>query len=329
MLFTMRIPGEFLANVASGQVVRYGCILKNVGNGQIVGHLKEVGNSISFLSRLPMNPLSGLSSMAQVGQWIDTHQQLAKIQQTLNTLQLIGTVGAVSSVAGLGVSVVGFAMVLRRLGRLEDSLNTGLKKLEAQVQEIDQHMNMLQMAELQAAWQQLEGAHRTDHPDRTRQQLHEADKTFLKHRNFYASLIDRIRPMENPKLSLTQVAELYGRFIACAVAELEANFYMEDYEQWFFRHEKITRQLKEMCGQDSKEVFRKRTEKVGLLITSEIEVLKEQMKGIMQFCRENEDRVVTSKEELQWVRQAGIRPREYQKSLEEAPDVGVVLIPHN
>lgn len=41
MLF--EVPRQFVAQVASGQVDRFGAILKEVATGRIVGHLQETG----------------------------------------------------------------------------------------------------------------------------------------------------------------------------------------------------------------------------------------------------------------------------------------------
>lgn len=37
------IPAELLGRVASGELIRYGTILKDAGTGQIVKHLQETG----------------------------------------------------------------------------------------------------------------------------------------------------------------------------------------------------------------------------------------------------------------------------------------------
>src|SRR4051794_35485059 len=106
MPIPMEVPARFLADVIAGQVKRYGCILKETGTGKIIGHLKEVGRAAEALAGMPLNPLSGPASLlAQAGQWVDTHAQLSQMKEALGRLQLIGTVGAVASVAGLGVSV--------------------------------------------------------------------------------------------------------------------------------------------------------------------------------------------------------------------------------
>src|SRR4051812_2548140 len=120
MPIPMEMPASFLQAVIDGRVARYGCVLKDVLSGRIVGHLKEVGQAAVLLSGAPVSPIGTAASVvAQAGQWLDSHVQLKAIRQTLEHLQLVTTAGALASVAGLGVSVAGFALVLRRLERLE------------------------------------------------------------------------------------------------------------------------------------------------------------------------------------------------------------------
>jgi hypothetical protein len=61
---------------------------------------------------------------------------------------------------------------------------------------------MLQMADLQAAWQCLDGADHTRVTGRSSQLLKEADQTFQKYRNFYYALIQEMQSVTRPELSL-------------------------------------------------------------------------------------------------------------------------------
>jgi hypothetical protein len=90
MPIPMEIPARFLQRVIEGQAVRSGCILKDETTGQIIGHLKEVGQTATRLANVPLNPLT---TVAQVGNWIDSHVQLRQIRQSLDHLQLISTLG--------------------------------------------------------------------------------------------------------------------------------------------------------------------------------------------------------------------------------------------
>jgi hypothetical protein len=325
----MGIPPELLQAVLDGRVVRYGCILKEVGNGQIVGHLKELTGLSRILSSAPVGPaLAGASGVAQIGQWLDTHHQLGQVRQLLEHLRLVSSVGAVASVAGLGVSVAGFAVVMRRLARLEHGLNQSMERLRAEVDRLHLKLDLLQMAELKTAWQQLAGADDTDRPERPDELLKGADGTFQKYRNYYHELIVALRPVSRPQLSLPQVRELHGRYFACAAAELEANFLLHDFAQWHYRHDVIAGQLDEVCGPGAKELLRERADALGLVCESELRDLAEQAEVTHDACREGRDRLLTAREEVRWLEGQGLAPAEYLRALRAAPGDGIAFLRH-
>jgi hypothetical protein len=326
MPIPMEVPARFLADVVSGAVVRYGCILKDADSGRIVGHLKEVGQGAVLLSRLP---LPSLGTAVQVGQWLDTHSQLQHIRHTLSALQLVSTVGAVASVAGLGVSVAGFAVVLNRLDRLESRLNEAMGALRAEVERLHLKLDLLAAAKLRSAWERLDGAARTDRPERGDEGLKQADGVFQEYRHFYHCLITELRPAARPQLSFAQVRELYGRFFACALAELEANFLLHDFAQWRHRHEAIVRQLDDACVADARDLLRCRVDALGLVSQPELVELQQEAAWTHVACRESADRVRTAVEEVRWVEEHGLSPAAYLRALRDAPDEGVVLLRHH
>jgi hypothetical protein len=353
-LFAMRIPAYFLADYLAGKVLRYGCILKDSGTGRIVGHLVELGRAGRVLDALPLGPLSALARVAEavatqyrlgkienIARLSDerlqgiqqslalSHLKSGEIQQGLNHLHLIGSIGAAASVAGLGVSVAGFALVLRRLDRLENSLNQGMDRLRAAVERVRLTLDMLQMAELRAAWELLGTAEHTDLPGRTPDLLQAADKTFQKYRNYYFDLITLLRPWAGPELSLPQLRELYGRYFACALAELEANFLLHDFSHWHRRHELICGQLRTAGGFSPAEAFQVRAHAAGLLTTAELQALREEAALTRDYCKENVDRIETAAEETKWLERRGIAPREYLQSLRAASEDGPVLVSHD
>ncbi|MBK7655872.1 MAG: hypothetical protein IPJ18_13110 [Betaproteobacteria bacterium] len=120
------IPAEFLGRVASGELVRYGTILKDAGTGQIVKHLQETGVAQSVLrawrqARLPQFPILadvvGAGANVYAGLKID---QLKAMMETLQSLQ-VATLGV--SLAGVGVSVAGFYYMHKRFNSLENRMD--------------------------------------------------------------------------------------------------------------------------------------------------------------------------------------------------------------
>lgn len=198
----MQIPAQFLDSMSRGIAIRYGCVIKEVATGRILGHLKEVGTWANAASSIPVSPVT---TALQIGQWVDTHSQLCVIRQTLDQLKLISSVGAAASVIGLGVSVAGFALVLRRLDRLETNVNASMVKLRAEVERVRLKLEMLEMAEISAAWERLAGARYCGHAFRKEELLKTADVTFQKYRNYYYFLLREVRPIERPKVPVAAV----------------------------------------------------------------------------------------------------------------------------
>jgi len=120
------IPTELLGRIASGELIRYGTILKDAGTGQIVKHLQETGVAQSVLSNLASGPFTTVSILTDVvdaganvyaGIKID---QLKALMETLQSLQ-VATLGV--SLAGVGISVAGFYYMHKRFSSLEDRMD--------------------------------------------------------------------------------------------------------------------------------------------------------------------------------------------------------------
>lgn len=325
MPIQMQIPAQFLQAMASGAAQRYGCIIKDTVTGHILGHLKEVGTWAEMASCVPLNPLT---TAVQIGQWIDTRSQLSAIRQTLSQLQLISSVGAVASVAGLGVSVAGFAMILRRLERLEANANAAMERIRAEVERVRLKLDMLEMAEIRAAWERLAGARRSGDPSRSRDFIKDADQTFQKYRNYYYSLLREVRPLDKTGVPIAAVRELFARFLACGQAELEANLLFGDFQHWYFRHERMLAQVSEITAFRPDLVFRERATAHGLVTSTELRQLRDEVAMTHDFCLESRARIETADQEVRWLEGQETAPDAYLTSLSQAPDVGIVMIAH-
>jgi hypothetical protein len=172
------------------------------------------------------------------------------------------------------------------------------------------------------------GTSRTDRPERAAELLKGADRTFRKYRNYYHTLIAGLRPAGQPQLTLPQVRELHGRFFACAAAELEANFLLNAFAPWHYRHEVIAWQLDEVCGPSAKELLRERADALGLVGASELRDLAEQAEVTHDACRECRDRIQTAREEVRWLEGQGLDPAEYLRVLRAAPEDGIAFLRH-
>ncbi len=130
------IPQALQADLALGKIELFNAVLKEVATGRIVGHVQQTGVLDGLLGSAfqgVQSTLSGGFSPLGLISVIRNRQigsQLSAMQGTSGLLQnlQIGTLAL--SGAGLGVSVVGFAMMLRRL----DAIGAHLEALEARIE---------------------------------------------------------------------------------------------------------------------------------------------------------------------------------------------------
>jgi hypothetical protein len=120
------IPAEFLGRVATGEVVRYGTILKDAGSGQILAQLQETGVAQSVLSSLasgPFAPVSMLADVVNAGASVYAGVQINQLKSMMETLQSLQVATLGVSLAGIGVSVAGFYYMHKRFNSLEGRID--------------------------------------------------------------------------------------------------------------------------------------------------------------------------------------------------------------
>ena len=103
---TFDLPSWIRHGLSNGEYERVGGVIRNTDNGQIVAHLKENGFNTDKI-------FSGLN---------------------------ISNIGSVTSILNLGVSVVGFTLVLGKLNQIEGKLNivqNSFDKVEAKLEQIN------------------------------------------------------------------------------------------------------------------------------------------------------------------------------------------------
>lgn len=117
-----QIPADVLGRVATGELVRYGTILKDSATGQIVRHLQETGVAQSVLSNLASGPFAPVSMVADVmnaGASIYAGVKINQLKAMIETLQILQVATLGVSLAGVGVSVAGFYYMHKRFNSLE------------------------------------------------------------------------------------------------------------------------------------------------------------------------------------------------------------------
>jgi hypothetical protein len=154
------LPFRFLPGLATGDIIRYGAILKDAGTGQILGHLQESGVAQSLLSQALSSvpsPLSLVLSSVNAGSSIYTAIQVRQLKSMMETLQALQVATLGVSLVGIGVSVAGFLYMRKRfnsldvrLDKLIDAVRVGFENLEKSGfrQQMSRTKSLVQRAEL-------------------------------------------------------------------------------------------------------------------------------------------------------------------------------------
>jgi hypothetical protein len=116
------VASEHIPGLLSGQVVRYGAILKDASTGQILGHLQETGVAQKILQAGFSFDPTGVTGLVGVAQNVAIAGKLNSMQQALGSLQVLQYATLFSSVVGVGVTAASTAMILKRLSAVDDAL---------------------------------------------------------------------------------------------------------------------------------------------------------------------------------------------------------------
>lgn len=131
MSIPFEVPAQFLAGLGSGDLVRYGTILKDVGTGQIVGHVQETGLLQQVIQTgLSIDP-TGATGLIGVAQNMAISSKLSAMQSMMGTLQTLQIATLASGVVGIGVTAATAAMIMSRLKQIDKTLVGVAENVEA------------------------------------------------------------------------------------------------------------------------------------------------------------------------------------------------------
>ena len=131
------IPRSLLADVDSGKIELFNAILKDVATGRIVGHVQQTNALEALLGSAfqgaQVTLSNGFSPLGLVSAFQNEQirRSLGAMQSTLGLLQNLQIGALALSGVGLGVSVAGFALMLRRLKGIDAQLNVLESKVKA------------------------------------------------------------------------------------------------------------------------------------------------------------------------------------------------------
>lgn len=142
MIHLRAVPPEFVEGVATGVYRVTGSVVRDVVSGRGVAFLQETGMLQTILNSVLTsggNPVVGIANLGLGAASVIQNQQiksrLVEVQSSLAVLKnmQIGTL-AVSGI-GLGISVAGFAIMLKRLRGIENHLGTIEAKIDSVTKE--------------------------------------------------------------------------------------------------------------------------------------------------------------------------------------------------
>lgn len=131
------IPAEFAVGLSDGSLIRIGTLLKESATGKIVAHVQETGLAQQLLSGIGIphfSPLTAASECLNLASSGYANVQLAQLKTMVEGLQTLQFANLGISVAGIGVSAIGFAMINKRLKGIEDQISDLDKKIDRHFQ---------------------------------------------------------------------------------------------------------------------------------------------------------------------------------------------------
>lgn len=140
------VPATFAAQLGTGTVVRAGGLLKDASTGKIVAHLQETGLAQTMISNLASSPFSPISALSSVA----ANAQLSALKTMIEGLQILQFVNLGATIAGIGVSAIGFALMNRKLNGLQSTVENLTPYIEANFRE-------LHIRELRDHYSRIEG----------------------------------------------------------------------------------------------------------------------------------------------------------------------------
>ena len=132
------LPAKMAAGLANGDFVRNGGVIQNQA-GQVVMWLKETPGATGITPNVlgSVDPTGILKLGLQGVDSAVTHKRLTALGTQVTQLQNLAVLTSATSILTLGVSVAGFAIISKKLKKLEGRLKDVQKTLTEVDEKID------------------------------------------------------------------------------------------------------------------------------------------------------------------------------------------------
>lgn len=245
--FPFQVATEHLRGYHSGDLIRYGTILKDANTGRIVAHLQETGalqqafsNTTSLLSG-GLGPVSTATSAVSIVQNQQIKTRLDEIQSMLGGIQSLQLATLATSFVGIGVTVASTAMILSRL----QTLGTDISRLEDKIDALPTAWRDMRIREtivdVGTSLERLdESGVRTDATQMLQSVEEKLDRSF----NMFA---DSLRQVTIEKaLDADLLRALFAGLALCGGAQIKALVQLDEKEAAQSRAAKHTRKLEDL-----------------------------------------------------------------------------------
>lgn len=154
------VPAKFVSGLADGSLSRFGTIIKDNASGKIVAHIQESGLGQTLISSVVGSPFAPLNAISSVV----ANFQLAQLKTMVESLRMLQIANLGVAAAGIGVSVVGFAVMNAKLKNLESAVQQVSFQIEKQFAELHDAQVRKELSDLRGALEGVELAQRLRDP---------------------------------------------------------------------------------------------------------------------------------------------------------------------
>jgi hypothetical protein len=284
----------------------------------------------AILSSMPSNH-------AQTASFIASNIQLFKIQDTLNALQMISSIGSTASVLNLGVTIGGFAIVINKLNKIENKVDSVLQT-NKEIKEILESLNIkseyLQFAELKTALENIDNAEITLDNKRKVVLLNESNSSLRKMKNYFQRFIMLNNPIYISGFSEDDILSIYQRYFSTIYGVIQTEFILQDYKICRKDIKEFSNEIQQIQNSfDSQKMFRARNDfykqydsPTILTQTTQLEKAKLEMENFKSILNETFLRIESLDVELDYLEDSKLSYTQYITELKTKPD-NIILIP--
>ncbi len=322
----------WLAKLKAGAVTlaRESNRVRDTDTGQYLARLVPTNGASEALARLPLQPQLAAQAIAQSG-------ELSAIAPAVEALQLAASVGAIASVANLGVSCGGFAIVIRRLGRIEGKLDQMLGEIEAlkaAVSDVHAHQDALSIARLRSAAECLQRSLAADNETTRKELASRARNLFQESRLLYLELWRRAAPWHQAAVPIPTALELHARCVACALGEIQAEFVIGDLGAFRSATETTSAAIAEVTGFSPRDVYRIRSDEAcrGHMSSmpafqARADMLTEELANAWRVADWTVKKLAAFEADVDLVESTGLPPYQVVRELQALPGIAYLALP--